>query len=67
MDLISLKWFLIEKVVNFGYLIKFVFDCSVAWIDYLSYNLVHTRQGQLIMLTAIIAAIVIDWKIGEKN
>lgn len=63
----SLKWFLIEKVVNFGYLIKFIFDCAAAWIEYLNSCLIHTRQGQLIMLTVIIAAIVIDWKIDEKN
>lgn len=62
-----MKWFLIEKIVNFGYLIKFIFDCAAAWIEYLNYCLIHTRQGQLIMLTVIIAAIVIDWKIDEKN
>ncbi len=63
----SLKWFIIEKVVNFGYLLKFIFDFAAAWIKYLNYCLVHTRQGQLIMLAVIIAAIVIDWKIDEKN
>lgn len=62
-----MKWFLIEKVVNFGYLIKFMLDYAAAWIEYLNYCLIHTRQGQLIMLTVIIAAIVIDWKIDEKN
>lgn len=67
MDLISLKWFIIEKVVNFGYLLKFIFDCVAAWIEYLNYCLIHTAQGRLIMLAAIIIAIVADWKIGEKN
>lgn len=62
-----MKWFLIEKIVNFGYLIKFIFDYAAAWIEYLNCCLIHTRQGQLIMLTVIIAAIVIDWKIDEKN
>lgn len=67
MDLISLKWFIIEKVVNFGYLLKFIFDCLMAYIGQLNFYLLRTTQGRLIMLAAIIIAIVADWKIGEKN
>lgn len=62
----SLKWFLIEKVVNFGCLVKFMFDFLAAWIEYLNYYLVHTRQGQLIMLAIIIIALILDEKSDEK-
>lgn len=67
MDLISLKWFLIEKVVNFGYLIKFIFDCAAAWIEYLNYCLIHTRQGQMAMLLFIIIALLTIDRDDEKN
>lgn len=63
----SLKWFLIEKVVNFGYLVKFIFDCAVAWIEYLNYCLIHTAQGRLIMLAAIIIALLVIDRDDEKN
>jgi hypothetical protein len=67
MDLISLKWFIIEKVVNFGYLLKFIFDCVAAWIEYLNYCLLRTTQGRLIMLAAIIIALLVIDRDDEKN
>lgn len=67
MDLISLKWFIVEKVVNFGYLIKFIIDCLIAWIEQLNYWLTYTRQGQIAMLLFIIVAVLISWKTDEKN
>ena len=67
MDLISLKWFLIEKVVNFGYLIKFIVDCLIAWIEQLNYWLTYTRQGQMAMLLFIIVALLTIDRDDEKN
>lgn len=63
----SLKWFIIEKVVNFGYLLKFIFDCLMAYIGQLNFYLLHTNQGRLIMLAAIIIALLVIDRDDEKN
>lgn len=63
----SLKWFLIEKVVNFGYLLKFIFDCLMAWIEQVNFYLLRTNQGRLIMLAAIIIAFIVIDRDDEKN
>ena len=67
MDLISLKWFIIEKVVNFCYLIKFIIDCLIAYIGQLNFYLLRTTQGRLIMLAAIIIALHVIDRDDEKN
>lgn len=56
----SLKWFMIEKVVNFGYFLKFFADQFNFW-------LLRTQQGQLAMLTVIIIAVLIIERDDEKN
>ena len=56
----SLKWFLIEKVVSFGYFLKFLADQFNFW-------LLRTQQGQLAMLAAIIIAVLIIERDDEKK
>lgn len=63
----SLKWFLIEKVVNFGYLLKFMFDCLMAYIGQMNFYLLRTQQGRLAMLVIIIIMLVIVDRDDEKN
>nr|DAN87352.1 MAG TPA: hypothetical protein [Caudoviricetes sp.] len=63
----SLKWFVIEKAVNFGYLLKFIFDCLMAYIGQLNFYLLRTSQGRLIMLAAIIIALLVIDRDDEKN
>ena len=63
----SLKWFIIEKIVNFGYLLKFLFDCLMAYASQFNFWLLRTQQGQLAMLAAIIIAVLIIERDDEKN
>lgn len=63
----SLKWFAIEKIVNFGYLLKFMFDCLMAYIGQLNFYLLRTGQGRLIVLAAIIIALLVIDRDDEKN
>lgn len=63
----SLKWFMIEKVVNFGYFLKFLFDCLMAYASQFNFWLLRTQQGQLAMLTVIIIAVLIEERDDEKN
>ena len=63
----TLKWFLIEKIVNFGYLLKFIFDCLMAYASQFNFWLLRTQQGQLAMLTVIIIAVLIIERDDEKN
>lgn len=63
----SLKWFIIEKVVNFGYLLKFIFDCLMAHIGQMNFYLLRTGQGRLIMLAAIIIALLVIDRDDEKK
>ena len=60
----ALKWFLIEKIANFGYLLKFILDCLMAQFNFW---LLRTQQGQSAMLAAIIIAVLIIERDDEKN
>ena len=51
---------MIEKVVSFGYFLKFLTDQFNFW-------LLRTQQGQLAMLVAIIIAVLIIERDDEKN
>ena len=59
----ALKWFMIEKIANFGYLLKFILD----YASQFNFWLLRTQQGQLAMLTVIIIAVLIEERDNEKN